>query len=73
MNARKFSMQLDDIDSRFLFVLSNMDAVRRMLLDSGSANFENHCDVLYATQMMFEKIHDELTALVEKAMKEGKG
>lgn len=68
MTAKELALMLDDLDVRFSFVLDNMDAVRRMLQDSGTANFESHCNALYATQMMLESIHDELTRLSVNAM-----
>ena len=73
MTVKELAIMMDDLDSRFSFVLGNMDAVRRMLQDSGTANFEAHCNALYATQMMFESIHDELSCLSVHAMNlEGK-
>lgn len=69
MTVKELAIMMDDLDSRFSFVLDNMDAVRRMLQDSGTANFEAHCNALYATQMMFESIHDELSCLSVHAMK----
>lgn len=68
MTTKDLAIMLDDLDSRFSFVLANMDAVRRMLRDSGTANFDKHCDALYATQMLFESISDELTCLSTYAM-----
>lgn len=71
MTVKELAIMVDDLDSRFSFVLDNLDAVRRMLQDSGTANFENHCNALYATQMMLESIHDELTCLSTYAMELG--
>lgn len=74
MTVKELAIMMDDLDSRFSFVLDNLDAVRRMLQDSGTANFEAHCNALYATQMMFESIHDELSCLSVHAMQlEAKG
>ena len=50
MTVKELAIMMDDLDSRFSFVLDNLDAVRRMLQDSGTANFEAHCNALYATQ-----------------------
>ena len=44
MTVKELAIMMDDLDSRFSFVLGNMDAVRRMLQDSGTANFEAHCN-----------------------------
>ena len=63
MTIKDLARMIDDLDVRFSFVLDNLDAVRRMLQDSGAANFEKHCNALYASQMMFESISDELTCL----------
>ena len=68
MTVKELAIMMDDLDSRFSFVLDNLDAVRRMLQDSGTANFEKHCNALYATQMLFESIHDELSCLSTHAM-----
>lgn len=69
MTTKELARMLDDLDTRYSFVLDNLDAVRRMLQDSGAANFEKHCNALYASQMMLESIHDELTCLSCHAMK----
>lgn len=63
MTAKELARMIDDLGVRFSFVLDNLDAVRRMLQDSGTANFESHCNALYATQMLLESIHDEMECL----------
>lgn len=68
MTVKKLAIMVDDLGTRFSFALDNLDAVRRMLQDSGTANFEAHCNALYATQMMFESLHDELSCLSVHAM-----
>lgn len=68
MTTKELAVMIDDLDTRFSFVLDNLDAVRRMLQDSGTANFEAHCNALYASQMMLESIHDELSCLSVHAM-----
>lgn len=68
MTAKDLAVMIDDLDTRFSCVLANMDTVRRMLQNSGTANFEKHCEALYATQMLFESISDELTCLSTYAM-----
>lgn len=68
MTTKELARMIDDLDARYSFVLDNLDAVRRMLRDSGTANFDAHCNALYATQMMLESIHDELTCLSTHAM-----
>lgn len=37
MTTKDLAVMIDDLDSRFTCVLANMDAVRRMLQDSGTA------------------------------------
>lgn len=44
MTKKELSCMLDDLDTRFSFVLDNMDVVRRMLQDNGVANFEKNCN-----------------------------
>ena len=68
MTTKELARMIDDLDSRYSFVLDNLDAVHRMLQDSETANFDAHCNALYATQMMLESIHDELTCLSTHAM-----
>lgn len=73
MTTKELARMIDDLDVRYSFVLDNLDAVRRMLQDSRTANFDAHCNALYATQMMLESIHDELSCLSVHALKlEGK-
>lgn len=68
MTTKELAHMIDDLDTRYSFALDNLDAVRRMLQDSGTANFDKHCNALYATQTMLESIHDELTCLSTYAM-----